>query len=141
MAHEILSVKLCQLDDSVGRLHSRIHMSETSNHQHLQQEIAVLEQECMDAEEALRENLRRSKSSLVSVLARGYGQVEHDIEQSKTQLQQLVGTGPDSEAVEERLLLAEYLLDFAHRAADRALLFSMKAIDAQLTQQEKGESL
>ncbi|WP_297213138.1 hypothetical protein [uncultured Flavonifractor sp.] len=141
MAHEILSVKLCQLDDSVGRLHSRIHMSETSNHQHLQQEIAVLEQECMDAEAALRENLRRSKSSLVSVLARGYGQVEHDIEQSKTQLQQLVGTGPDSEAVEERLLLAEYLLDFAHRAADRALLFSMKAIDAQLTQQEKGESL
>lgn len=141
MAHEILSVKLCQLDDSVGRLHSRIHMSETSNHQHLQQEIAVLEQECMDAEAALRENLRRSKSSLVSVLARGYGQVEHDIEQSKTQLQQLVGIGPDSEAVEERLLLAEYLLDFAHRAADRALLFSMKAIDAQLTQQEKGESL
>lgn len=141
MAHEILSVKLCQLDDSVGRLHSRIHMSETSNHQHLQQEIAVLEQECMDAEAALRENLRRSKSSLVSVLARGYGQVEHDIEQSKTQLQQLVGTGPDSEAVEERLLLAEYLLDFAHRAADRTLLFSMKAIDAQLTQQEKGESL
>ena len=44
---------------------------------------------------------------------------------------------PDPEtAVEEKLLLAEYALDFAHQAADRALLLSMEAIDAQLQQQE-----
>ena len=61
MAHEILSVKLCQLDDRIGKLHSRIHMSEIAGHSQLRKEIEVMEQECMESESALRENLRRSK--------------------------------------------------------------------------------
>ena len=135
MDHEILSVKLCQLDDSVERLHSRIHMSETASHDHLQQEIAALERECAAAETALRENLRRSKSELVTVLAQSYGQVERDIGCAKKQLKEVAGKSRDQEAaMEEELLLAEYLLDFVHQAANRALLFSMKAIDAQLLQ-------
>lgn len=141
MAHEILSVKLCQLDDSVGRLHSRIRISETANHARLQQEITALERECTEAEEALRENLQRSRSDLTAVLSRGYGRVEQEIASSKKQLREIAGRSENSEAVvEEELLLAEYMLDFAHRAADRALLCSMKAIDAQLIQEE-GESL
>ena len=39
MAHEILSVKLCQLDERMERLHSRIHISETASRNRLQQEI------------------------------------------------------------------------------------------------------
>ena len=31
MAHEILSVKLCQLEERVERLHSRIRLSETAD--------------------------------------------------------------------------------------------------------------
>ena len=46
MSHGILSVKLCQLDDRVGRLHSRIQMSETASHSQLQQQIDMLEREC-----------------------------------------------------------------------------------------------
>lgn len=141
MAHEILSVKLCQLDDSVGRLHSRIRISETASHARLQQEIAALERECAEAEDALRENLRRSRSDLTAVLSRGCGRVEQEIESSKKQLREMAGRTESSEAVVEgELLLAEYMLDFAHRAADRALLCSMKAIDAQLIQEE-GEAL
>ena len=45
MAHEILSVKLCQLDDRIGKLHSRIHMSEIAGHSQLRKEIEVMEQE------------------------------------------------------------------------------------------------
>ena len=30
MPHEILSVKLCELDEQIARLHSRIHLSETA---------------------------------------------------------------------------------------------------------------
>lgn len=142
MAHEILSAKLCQLEQSVGKLHSRIHLSQATDHAHLQQEIAALERECAAAESTLWENLRRSRSGLVEILARGYGQVESDIAQSKARLQAMVdGSADEEDAVEETLLAAEYVLDFAHRAADQALLFSMKAIDAQLLQQEKGESL
>lgn len=36
MAHEILSVKLCQLDERMERLHSRIHISETASRNRLQ---------------------------------------------------------------------------------------------------------
>ena len=140
MAHEILSLKLCQLDERVGRLHSRIHLSETAGPGRLEQEISALERECLDEEAALRDSLRRSKSELISVLAQGCAQVEQDITQSRGQMSQVLEKSPDGEtAMEERLLLAEYLLDFAHWAADHALLFSMKAIQAQLTQ-EKGES-
>ena len=56
MAHEILSVKLCQLDERMERLHSRIHISETASRNRLQQEIDALTQECDQAEATLRES-------------------------------------------------------------------------------------
>ena len=44
--------------------------------------------------------------------------------------------------VEEKILLAEFALDFAQRAAERALLISLEAIDAQLVwQQKEGKDL
>ena len=55
MAHEILSVKLCQLDERMERLHSRIHISETACQSRLQQEIDALTEECDQAEATLRE--------------------------------------------------------------------------------------
>ena len=140
MAHEILSVKLCQLDERMGKLHSRIHMSETAGHAQLQREMDALARECTTAEMTLRENLQRSKSEVVSVLAQSYGQVEQIIRQSKEKMQAMAAESPDTESiVEEKILLAEYALDFAHQAADRALLLSMDAINAQLLrQQEEG---
>ena len=38
-----------------------------------------------------------------------------------------------SSAAEEKILLAEYALDFAVQTANRALLLAMEAIDAQQT--------
>ena len=83
MTHEILSVKLCQLSDRVGRLRSRIHMSETASHSQLRREIGFLERECAEAEMTLRENLRGSKSNLVSVVAQSYEQMERIIQNTK----------------------------------------------------------
>ena len=34
MAHEIMSVKLCELDDRVARLHSRLRLTETADAEH-----------------------------------------------------------------------------------------------------------
>lgn len=136
MTHEILSVKLCQLSDRVGRLRSRIHMSETASHSQLRREIGFLERECAEAEMTLRENLRGSKSNLVSVVAQSYEQMERIIQNTKDQMKAMAADDPDAEAVaEEKILLAEYALDFAQQAADRALLLSMEAIDAQTIQQ------
>ncbi len=138
MTHEILSVKLCQLSDQVGRLRSRIHMSETASHSQLRREIGFLERECAEAEMTLRENLRGSKSNLVSVVAQSYEQMERIIQNTKDQMKAMAADDPDAEAVaEEKILLAEYALDFAQQAADRALLLSMEAIDAQAIQQQE----
>ena len=141
MAHEILSVKLAELDDSLDRLHSRILMSQSENHEPLRREILQLELECVQAESTLRNSLRCSKSELTSLLEESYGQVEGILRRAKAKMHALAEESKDGEAaVEEQILLAEYVLDFAHRAADRALLVSMEAIDAQLTRQKEGEA-
>ena len=142
MAHEILSVKLCQLDERMERLHSRIHISETACQSRLQQELDALAEACDQAEATLRESLARSKSGVASVLSQGYDQVGQIIRSTKDRLQSIATANPDQEAaVEEKILLAEYALDFAHQAADRALLLCMDAINAQMFQQEEGRSL
>lgn len=138
MAHEILSVKLSQLDDRLGRLHTRIHMSETASHGRLQQEIASLEQECTEADEILKKNLSHSKARIASVLSQNYGQIERTIQEADGQIRTMGMSCQDSESfVEEKILLAEYALDFAQRAAERALLISLEAIDTQLVWQQK----
>ena len=108
MAHEILSVKLCQLDERMERLHSRIHISETACQSRLQQEIDALTEECDQAEATLRESLARSKSGVASLLAQGYDQVGRIIRSTKDRLQSIATANPDQEAaVEEKILLMQ----------------------------------
>lgn len=140
MACEILSVKLCQLDERMGKLHSRIHMSETAHHSQLRQEIAALEQECAASELALQQELQMSKSTYVTVLAKSYEEMEQMVKDARSRLQTMTGCCEDPETcAEAKLLLAEYALDFANQAADRALLLAMDAIDTERLRQEKEE--
>ena len=46
MAHELLSVKLCELDEKFERLHSRIQLSQTSDKSSLQRETQLVRREC-----------------------------------------------------------------------------------------------
>ncbi len=140
MAHEILSVKLYELDNRIMRLCSRIHLSESAGHAQLQQEITDLGRECAEAELSLRERLRRSRSGVAAHLSRTYEKVEDTISASGKELRQSEAGGERPYlSADEKALLAEYALDFAMQAADRALLLSLEAIDAQLTQQEHEE--
>lgn len=137
MAHEILSVKLCELDDQLSRLSSRIHLSETAGHDQLRQEIDALTKECAETELTLQKRLKLSKAEAVATLASTYGEIEQIIQRAKSTLkaQAVCRKDADYEA-EEKILLAEYALDFAVQAANRALLLSMEAIDAQLINRE-----
>ena len=142
MAHEILSVKLCELEEQLSRLSSRIHLSETAGRGQLRQEIRALSKECAETEWTLREKLRLSRAEVVAPLARTYGEVEQLIQRTKVELEvQAAGRGGGEAAAEEKILLAEYALDFAVEAANRALLLSMEAIDAQLTDLEQERNL
>lgn len=132
MAQETLSVKLCELDDSFRRLRSRICFCETAGQEQLRREICALKQECTQEEQTLWDSLRRSKSELAGVLADSYGQIEQILEQAKAQMGTLAAQRQKAEVdADEKALLAEYMLDIAQRVADRVLLISMEAIDAQ----------
>ena len=142
MAHEILSVKLCELEEQLSRLSGRIHLSETAGRGQLRQEIRALSKECAETEWTLREKLRLSRAEVVAPLARTYGEVEQLLQKTKAELETLTaGRGGGEAAAEEKILLAEYALDFAVAAANRALLLSMEAIDAQRTGLEQERSL
>ena len=138
MAQEILSIKLRELEAQITRLLARIQLSQHDNHAQLQQAIEGLKRECEENELALKNRLQLSRSGIVSTIFHTYGQIETVIHQCKADLQAY----PSPEAVqeqkaEEKILLAEYALDFSIQAANRALLLAMEAMAAQSTQPEE----
>lgn len=123
MAREILSVKLCELDDRISRLQGRIHLSESSDFDALDDELRKMEKECSESRQALSDKLHHSKSDAVMSLAGSYDAVEDAIRQLKR------CDGKDRSA-DEKILLAEYSLDFALLAAETALYKALEAIKA-----------
>ncbi len=138
MAQEILSIKLRELEAQITRLLARIQLSQHDNHAQLQQAIEGLKRECEENELALKNRLQLSRSGIVSTISHTYGQIETIIHQCKDTLQAYTSlrADPDQEA-EEKILLAEYALDFSIQAANRALLLAMEAMAAQPTQPEE----
>lgn len=141
MAHEILSVKLCELENQLARLNSRIHLSETADHDRLRQEITTLSKEFAESELTLQKKLQFSKAEIITALANNYGEIEQIIQKATSELEKHTSSSVNADtATEQKILLAEYALDFTFQAANRALLLSLEAIDAQLTNQEKERS-
>ena len=138
MAHEILSVKMYELDKKIGQLHSRILMNETASHAQIREELKILQKECAENALTLQNKLRFSKSGIVSELGKSYDEVERIIQRTKEKIEISDSKYLDDEiSVEEKILFAEYALDFAIQAANHALLISMEALDANMSQQEE----
>ncbi|HIT66265.1 MAG TPA: hypothetical protein IAB61_03345 [Candidatus Merdisoma merdipullorum] len=127
MAHELLSVKLCELDEKFERLHSRIQLSQTSDKSSLQKETQLVRRECEEEELILRRRLKFSKSEMAGKLSEVYEKMEETVQSARKEVE----SGQGTLSPEEWLLLAEYSLDFAKQAADRALLISLEAIGKQ----------
>lgn len=140
MAHEILSIKLCELEKQLDRLDSRIRLSETAGRRRLQKEIGALRQECEENELVLRKRLEHSRSEMVSAISGAYTRIEQIVRQADSALRISAQEDPEAEA-EEKILLAEYALDFAAQVANRALLLSMEAMEAQAALQQEERSL
>ena len=132
MAHEILSVKLYELEKKIEQLCGRIQISESASPDRIKAETETLRREC--AENALM----FSKASAVAKLSEAYVRVEQIIKKTKEEIgNSMTEECSGSIPVEEKILLAEYALDFAMQVSNHALLIAMEAIDAQMTQQEK----
>ena len=127
MAHELLSVKLCELDEKLGRLHSRIQFSQTSDRDSLAKETHLVRREYEEEQQSLSRKLKFSRSEMAGRISRLYEKVEETVRGARNEME----NGRDRISPEEWLLLAEYSLDFASQAADRALLISLEAIGKQ----------
>ena len=103
MAHEILSLKLCELEDRLGRLNSRIHISETADHDRLKQEIKALSDENAETELTLRNKLDLSKSEMVKILADAYTQINHILETTNSKIERQAAKEQTPESTAESL--------------------------------------
>lgn len=141
MAHEILSVKLYEMDKEFARLHTRIELSETANLEQIKEEIKVLQKQCEEGKLTLRNQLKHSKAKKVKKISEAYDEIEEIINKTQDGLCNPVSDTWKEEMTEEKMiLLAEYSLDFAMQAANNALLLSMEAISAQLEKQKRQET-
>lgn len=141
MAHELLSLKLGELDGRISRLSGRITLSELDDAERLEREADALERECAVSESALRRKLNRSQGGTAAVLARTYSDVARMIDAARAELSALAAPGDGEALAEEQALVAEYALDFALLAADRALLIAMRAIAGQKSLEPKHDKI
>lgn len=134
MTCEILSTKLYEMDEAFERLRYRIRKSQTAEPEQIKSEIESLKKECDESQRLLYDRLSCSKAYEVRRLLVCYEQIREIIKQEKGDFEYIAQAEVSDVARAERMLLdAEYVLDFAIQAANHALLFSMEALDAQLT--------
>ncbi|HIT14216.1 MAG TPA: hypothetical protein IAB54_08730 [Candidatus Scatomonas merdigallinarum] len=136
MAQGILNAKLDELDRQLRKVHRKIQKSGSANPARLRADLEQVRKEYAENEKALRNRLRFSRSGVVTGLSVSYNQVEQIIRETKNKMKMPGGQEAEKE---EKILLAEYALDFAMQAAERALLLSLEAMEAQTKQQEKKE--
>ena len=143
MTHPILSVKMYELDKKLEQTHSRIQFAETMDTERLHQQIQNLRQECAESRITLENRLHYSKTGCVTRLANVFDQVEAAVEARNLDLRAEKSEQLNANflpSAEEKILTAEYALDFAVQAVNRALLVSLEAIEAQRLEEEKEEN-
>lgn len=139
MPHQILTVKLCELEKRIAKMQSRIQLSESASLPRIQAEIESLQKECEENHLALQNRLRNSKTEVIEILDTAYREVEPILQSTRKALTAEAMAYTDGEtASEHKLLLAEYELDFSMLAIDQALLVSLEAIAAQLETSQGG---
>lgn len=132
MACGIFSVKLSELEDQISRLTARIRLIETADQKQLDQEMKNLDRECTETGITLQKELQLSRAEVVGILSDSYTKTEGILQETQKQLQDRETEQDDPDAAaDEKVLLAEYALDFAMQAANRAVLLSMQASNAQ----------
>lgn len=135
MTNDIFSVKLYEMDKAIGQIHSRVEQGEKDSPEQLAEDIRVLRNERRENRENLHNKMKYSKAKLVGRISEAYERVDQVIQEVQQQLGISFAEEQISElSAENKILMAEYLLDFAMLAADHALLTSLEAIKAQKEQ-------
>lgn len=139
MTEEILDAKLSELGERLTRLNSRIRQLQKDPPQNLEEQIASLNQSCIENQLALERKLSLSKAEKVRILDQMYQAIQKIIREGTAKLQCAEPGAKEGETAEGKILLAEYALDFAFQVSDRALLYSLEALDARLKEEARKE--
>lgn len=138
MTHTFLSAKLDELNEQLPQISQQIRCFESYPPSERQKGIQKLQEECQRAEQALRQKLSGSRADSLRPVSEAYQRIEETIRETR---ENFPCSPPDmtmdDARADKQLLLAEYMLDFAALASNRALLFSLDAINTQLSQEEK----
>lgn len=133
MSYQVLTGKLCELEKRITKMQSCIQISESSNPQEIQAELESLKKEYVENVAALHNKLRYSRAEIISTLFNAYSEIEPVIRQTQEKIKEKAACYDDKErSSENKLLLAEYELDFCMLSIERALMVSLDAIVAQL---------
>lgn len=90
MTHDILSVKLYELDKAIGQMHSRIEQGEMDCPEQVEKDIQELRRECRENREMLHNKMKYSKAKLVGRIAEAYDKVDQVIQIAQEQTLGLV---------------------------------------------------
>ena len=143
MSHEVLALKIHELEKKIDSLYGHIKISESGSQSQIQSDIENLRCEYSEEQLVLSRKMKYSKSEFVTKLSDSYDEIEKIISETEDSISAVpqsdeIGSIPSDTSVNEKILLAEYSLDFALLAAQRALLVSLEAMEAQI-EYEKGE--
>lgn len=136
----IFSVKLHEMDKHYGKLQAHLAACQQAEHRLIQEECRKLEEECRENEYILNRSIRGCRCGAVRKLS------DIQLEYARKADDLLAHTMEDDmgdisdraeRQAEVKTLYAEYSIDFAMQAADRAMLAALQAIDAQMDYEEQ----
>lgn len=132
MAAGLFDAKLAELQEQMTHLGERLENLERLDPEQLQKETQALREKCGTSEQEMGQRLSTSRADVVQILGSTYAGIGQLLCKLDGNLQEhFAGEKDPGETADEKTLLAEYSLDFALLAADRALLLSMEAMEAQ----------
>ena len=135
MRQGLFAVKLCELDRQYAHLRRRLEIIQRESPEDVRREIHELERACNEGELMLEQSAEGSHTSAVATLARAQLAYER---QTRGELEQMLKRPCDTKAAAESVTLyAEYAVDFAAEAANRALLAALYATRLQMEAEEQ----
>ena len=141
---EIFSAKLSELEEEYVRLQNRIRLFQEKDERQILEELRRLQKEGRQRQRLLNDRIRSSRSPSAASLARAQLDYEKQAEKILTDKlpNEMRGTNQTwaQDQAEAMSLYAEYAIDFAVQAVDRALCTSLSALVLQKQAEDKTES-
>lgn len=137
MVNGLFTIKLYEMEKAYGHLQSRIQICQSADQQKIRQELARLEDECMENEVMLSNAAHCSRTPMVSQLAQAQLTCRNSSEACLNAV--LMKYDDAAEQANATALYAEYAIDQAMQTMNHALHAVLVALDKQLTADKERE--